>query len=681
MADLIAFQTSHHSFFSPSNMISRHKRSLSSEHPSLSSDRTVIKAKSTTNLSDIASSNASNVTHNSGFDESSFSTLQDPRLMVGSEVSHSTSSSQHPDLSNEVAALSVKLIQAINNQTNLDDNLVATRQELELAQGKIQALEFQNEKYRRDIDNKVYIKKLDSDREISQLRDTLAEETIQRLAAEKGKKTIEQEVETLTAALFEEANKMVAAAKIEREAVEKKNEQLRSQVKDTELLLASHQDQLAELKSAMQAMNMHKDDVEGRPTPTPSSPDGPSQAQSSSNQEPDLGPVPILIGDPEEFTPGPSTSFPQFLRMVCRTDLQAYEDFRDLLVLSRSSKPPSRAASGSYGGLNVMGLASFASGGSPSSTSSPTKGFTHSPNGSTSSTTGSHFALKETRFYKRVLMEDIEPTLRLDLAPGISWLTRRTVLSSICEGSLVVEPMPPSSKKFEFPCSVCGERRPGTPNERTHRFRTSDSDTAQRYPLCLLCLERVRSCCEFTGYLRLILDGHLRAGDTEEEKEIWDETVRLRERMFWSRIGGGIVPLCNRPSEPEAELASPEFNTGAETDDDRYLHPVDVTYLEPRTEKVSPAVDQLAPETPVTEHITHPDLPRPQSSIYDRDDAPSLSGSECKRFSIDSAASVYEEASADVDANSAPPVSNEPSIAPSRDTDTDIARPNDLSNP
>lgn len=128
--------------------------------------------------------------------------------MVGSEVSHSTSSSHHPDLSNEVAALSVKLIQAINNQTDLDDSLVATRQELELAQGKIQALEFQNEKYRRDLDNKVYIKKFDSDREISQLRDALAEETTERLAAEKGRKNIEQEVETLTAALFEEANKV-----------------------------------------------------------------------------------------------------------------------------------------------------------------------------------------------------------------------------------------------------------------------------------------------------------------------------------------------------------------------------------------------------------------------------------------------------------------------------------------
>jgi chromosome segregation ATPase len=181
-----------------------HKRSVSSEHRSLSPDRTVTKAKSTTNLSDAASSKRS-----SRFDDSSFSTLQDPRLAVGAEVSHSTSSSHHhPDLSNEVAALSVKLIQAINNQTNLDDSLVATRQELERAQGKIQALEFQNEKYRRDIDTKVYTKKAESDREILQLRNELAEEQTQRASVEKGKKTIEQELETLTAALFEEANKV-----------------------------------------------------------------------------------------------------------------------------------------------------------------------------------------------------------------------------------------------------------------------------------------------------------------------------------------------------------------------------------------------------------------------------------------------------------------------------------------
>lgn len=184
-----------------------HKRSLSSEHRSLSSEKTVTKAKSTTNLTDIAN-HADADSFYPKFEESNFNTLQDPRLSVSPEVSHSTSSSHHPDLSNEVAALSVKLIQAINNQTTLDDSLGATRQELEVAQGKIQALEFQNEKYRRDIDQKLYIRKSDADREIFQLRTALADERAQRAVAEKAKKQMEQELETLTADLFEEANRV-----------------------------------------------------------------------------------------------------------------------------------------------------------------------------------------------------------------------------------------------------------------------------------------------------------------------------------------------------------------------------------------------------------------------------------------------------------------------------------------
>lgn len=184
-----------------------HKRSLSSEHRVLSPEKTVTKAKSTTDLTQVASQADTNKSH-SNFEENNFNTLQDPRLAIGTEVSPSTSSSHHPDLSNEVAALSVKLIQAINNQTTLDDSLVATRQELDVAHGKITALEFQNDKYRRDIDQKVYIKKADSDREIQQLKAALAEERTQRAIVEKGKKTIEQELETLTADLFEEANKV-----------------------------------------------------------------------------------------------------------------------------------------------------------------------------------------------------------------------------------------------------------------------------------------------------------------------------------------------------------------------------------------------------------------------------------------------------------------------------------------
>lgn len=458
---------------------------------------------------------------------------------------------------------------------------------------------------------------------------------------------------------------MVAAAKIEREAVEKKNEQLRSQIKDTESLLASHQDQLAELKSVMQGMHLSKDDLDSRTNAStaPPSPAGAPHTQGFAKQDPEMENCVPTPFKPNELTPGPSCNFPEMIRMVCRADLPAYDDFRDLLVLSRTSKPPSRAGSGSYAGLNVMSLASFATGGSNSVTSSPTKGMAHSPNGSMSSQTGSHIPLKDTRFYKRVLMEDIEPTLRLDLSPGISWLTRRTVLSGICEGTLVVEPMPLSTKKYEFPCSVCGERRPGDHNERTHRFRTSESETAQRYSLCIQCLERIRSCCEFTGYLRLILDGHIRAGDADEEKEVWEETVRLRERMFWSRIAGGIIPLAMKLVDPEngAQNGMPSIVASglSDSEDQDIPVPVDVTMRPHSKDGIADETTQpTAPIPTTTLSVPEPDPPRPETpelpTLNPHHDDASADEAQQRRGSVDSDISVYEEANADVEVEVTP---------------------------
>ncbi|KAL3472635.1 hypothetical protein BJX99DRAFT_235055, partial [Aspergillus californicus] len=535
-----------------------HKRSLSSGNRSPSPDRHVTKAKSTNDLSGIASSApvpTIRSSSESGFNDNGFSTLKDPRLVHNLDTQEpSTPPSHHPDLNDEVATLSLKLVQAINNQTNLDDTLVATRQDLEQSQERVRALESENEKHRRAIDEGVLVNRTGYDVEISRLKAALAEEKTQRVFAEKEKKGIEQELETLTTALFEEANKMVATAKFEREAVEKKNEQLRSQIKDTELLLTSHQEQLTELKSVLHVMNISKDDLDGRTaiSTAPPSPAGPLQLPNIFSKSMDATDLPGEVVC-AEIAPGPSTSFPHLIKTVCRTDLLAYEDFRELFTLVKSSKPPSRATSGSYTGLNVMSLASFGGAGFGSASSSPSKSQTHSPNGSVSSPqhANSNIPLKDARFYKRALMEDIEPTLRLDAAPGISWLTRRSVLSGICEGTLLVEPMPSSVKKYEFPCSLCGERRNGSDNERTHRFRVSDNETAQRYPLCVLCLERVRSCCEFTSYLRLILDGHIHAEEPSDVQEAWEETVSLRERMFWSRIGGGVVPMFAQTSTPK----------------------------------------------------------------------------------------------------------------------------------
>lgn len=191
-----------------------HRRSLSSGNRSPSPDRTITKAKSTDGLSRFTSKQpapAVRATSVGDFSDSAFSTIKDPRLVNLSEDSESSSPlSHHPDLNDEVAALSLKLVQAINNQTNLDDSLIATRQELEQAQAMVETLELENEKYRRDVDQEVLIRKADANLEISSLQEALVEEKSQRAVIEKGKKTIEQELETLTAALFEEANKVIS---------------------------------------------------------------------------------------------------------------------------------------------------------------------------------------------------------------------------------------------------------------------------------------------------------------------------------------------------------------------------------------------------------------------------------------------------------------------------------------
>ncbi|KAN0072236.1 hypothetical protein V8E54_009965 [Elaphomyces granulatus] len=533
------------------------RRSLSPGNRSPSPAKRITKMKSTNVLADTVT--PPNNPPSSNFEdlsESSFNTLRDPRMASTSDVSEGSTSPHHPDLSNEVAALSIKLIRAINSQTALDDTLAATRQELENAQNRLQVVELENEKFRNDMAVGILTKRSDVDDELSSLKAKLVDERVHRARIEKDKKNIEQELENLTAALFEEANEMVAAAKHEREAVEKKNEQLRAQLKDTESLLASHQEQLTQLKTVIQDMKAPRDEGDSNTSTAPSTPA--AATRTSSRFCDSTNGSPISPGS-SDVSPAPSTSFPQLIKAVCRTDVQAYNDFCELLAHANRSKPPGRASSGSYVGLSLGSLTGYSSAASSPARSSQNQSLGSPQNGNP------HSALGGTRFCKRALIEDIEPTLRVDTAPGISWLMRRTVLSSICEGGLVVEPIPSASRRHVVSCALCGECRKSTENERTHRFRTSDNATAQRHALCVLCLEKVRACCEYTGYLRLILDGHIRILDAEEEKEAWNETVRLRERIFWSRIGGGVVPAfipidsSEKPS-PEAAQARQQTN-------------------------------------------------------------------------------------------------------------------------
>jgi chromosome segregation ATPase len=123
------------------------------------------------------------------------------------------SPSQHPDLSNEVATLSNKLINAINHQTNLDDTLSETRHELETSRERIRQLEQENLEHADLLARGVLIRRSIADAEKLKLNAIIAEERRSRADVEKEKKSIEQELENLTTALFEEANKVIDSSR------------------------------------------------------------------------------------------------------------------------------------------------------------------------------------------------------------------------------------------------------------------------------------------------------------------------------------------------------------------------------------------------------------------------------------------------------------------------------------
>ncbi|KAJ1311183.1 hypothetical protein OPQ81_009684 [Rhizoctonia solani] len=74
-------------------------------------------------------------------------------------------------------------------------------------------------------------------------------------------------------------------------------------------------------------------------------------------------------------------------------------------------------------------------------------------------------ALTSLPFIARLIVEDCDPTLRLDLAPALNWLTRRAVHAAVLQGQLEIEPV---YGLQEAECALCGSHPNGSlPNSAT----------------------------------------------------------------------------------------------------------------------------------------------------------------------------------------------------------------------
>ena len=457
---------------------------------------------------------------------------------------------------------------------------------------------------------------------------------------------------------------MVAAARKETEASEKRGDQLKQQLGDAEVLQQSLQEQLQDLKTVVEQMSSHGGDSESNVLGTNTAPSTPglTPADKMTKLFEAINLTPNTPGT-DEISPDHPLHFSHLIHPVLRSDLIAFTEFQDMLKIStRSSAPASRVSSGSYGSLNVLGLGSLTNHSTsslPNSVKSPTG--TNSPRESIAAAGMPN--LKEEKFYKRALAEDIEPTLRLDIAPGLSWMARRTVLNSITAGSLVVEPNPTTTSRFRLPvvpCSLCGENRTGDPYARKFRFKPADTEESQRYPLCDWCLGRVRATCDYIGFLRMIAAGHWRAETEEEKKTAWEESVRLRERMFWTRVGGGVVPsfvpLRDSPRSPTfANTVNGVGKDGNRKSEESQVsfEPRDISVVGPAAERVirtseddpfKSKGDDKVKRVSIGKTIISPDVPEPRVDSVDSAEAkPTLSAEEEKTIEDQAEAQLHNE--------------------------------------
>ncbi|PRT54642.1 Rab guanine nucleotide exchange factor sec2 [Wickerhamiella sorbophila] len=148
--------------------------------------------------------------------------------------------------------------------------------------------------------------------------------------------------------------------------------------------------------------------------------------------------------------------------------------------------------------------------------------------------------LSTIRFAARTIAEDVEPTLRLDSAVHLSWLVRRAWYGAVVDGTLLIEPVSTALRAWATrpsnPCCLCGEARTTPQYARLYSVKLPKDPTD--YILGLECVVRVRAACEYIAFLRSLRDGVRKVDTLEAALAAWQECLKLREEMFWSRSSG-----------------------------------------------------------------------------------------------------------------------------------------------
>lgn len=292
---------------------------------------------------------------------------------------------------------------------------------------------------------------------MQRLMTKVVEETKSRETAVQAHTALETEIENLTSNLFSEANKMVAFERLARARAEEKTrtveeagismqallEEVQVGLKDTMLKLEKRDEEVAALKRRLAALGepVEEDQVEGR-----------------ESAEGDVGA--IVFSDGEHLTPidtrvaataGQSSALsPSHLSAPkLLTSVLPYHEFLAFITYLRQTRVTALSRPPEGGGFSHPAL----------STRSFAMDASHPQYLTPAQLLAPHLLLSthlSQPFLKRCVEEDSDPALRLDLAPGLGFLSRRAVGTAVVDGTLLIEPLHSGLELPSDKCAMCG---------------------------------------------------------------------------------------------------------------------------------------------------------------------------------------------------------------------------------
>jgi Rab guanine nucleotide exchange factor SEC2 len=166
---------------------------------------------------------------------------------------------QVQDLVSQVTELNNKLVKSYDRVSDLEDDLHVTSSSLRASSVKISQLELERSQHLSALNNGLLVEKSHVTSELTRLMEKATEEAARRGQAESAQAAIEKDLDDVSALLFDQANTMVAEARLGRAQSDRKAEEAERALREAEDAVRLMQQELQTLQGEKEAAESRMD--------------------------------------------------------------------------------------------------------------------------------------------------------------------------------------------------------------------------------------------------------------------------------------------------------------------------------------------------------------------------------------------------------------------------------------